>query len=97
MTLDERRLNADKLLNMLPTLRKEYGVSQQGLADIAGLSRSTITKLVGKRELLTWHASLALFLIFKGNARTAILLKAFEIDTDVVNEFLSGKIKEDLK
>ena len=36
MTLDERRLYADKLVNKLPTLRKEYGVSQQGLADIAG-------------------------------------------------------------
>ena len=77
-------------------LRKK-SVSQQALADKAGLSRSTITKIEGKRQTLTWSTFLALFLIFKGNSETAKLLKAFEIDTDDVNAFLSGNNVEGLQ
>ena len=97
MTLNERKIYAEKLADKLPTLRKELGVSQQILADKAGLSRSTITKVEGKRQILTWSTFLALFLIFKENPETAILLKAFEIDTDVVNDFLSGTGMEALQ
>ena len=97
MTLDERKTYAEKLADKLPTLRKEFGVSQQALADKAGLSRSTITKVEGKRQTLTWSTFLALFLIFKENPETAILLKAFEIDTDDVNAFLSGNNAEGLQ
>ena len=97
MTLDERKIYAEKLAEKLPTLRKELGVSQQALADKAGLSRSTITKVEGKRQTLTWSTFLALFLIFKGNSETAKLLKAFEIDTDDVNAFLSGNNVEGLQ
>ena len=97
MTLDERKIYAEKLAEKLPTLRKELGVSQQALADKAGLSRSTITKVEGKRQPLTWSTFLALFLIFKENPETAILLKAFEIDTDDVNAFLSGNNVEGLQ
>ena len=97
MTLDERKIYAEKLAEKLPTLRKELGVSQQALADKAGLSRSTITKIEGKRKTLTWSTFLALFLIFKENPETAILLKAFEIDTDDVNAFLSGNNVEGLQ
>ena len=97
MTLDERKIYAERLADKLPTLRKEFGVSQQALADKAGLSRSTITKVEGKRQTLTWSTFLALFLIFKENPETAILLKAFEIDTDDVNAFLSGNNVEGLQ
>ena len=97
MTLDERKTYAERLADKLPTLRKEFGVSQQALADKAGLSRSTITKVEGKRQTLTWSTFLALFLIFKENPETAILLKAFEIDTDDVNAFLSGNNAEGLQ
>ena len=96
MTLDERRTYTEKLADKLPTLRKELGVSQQVLADKAGLSRSTITKVEGKRQTLIWSTFLALFLIFKENSETAKLLKAFEIDTDDVNAFLSGNNVEGL-
>ena len=65
-------------------------LSQQVLADKAGLSRSTITKVEGKRQTLTWSTFLALFLIFKENPETAKLLKAFEIDTNDINAVLSG-------
>ena len=57
---------------------KELGVSQQVLADNAGISQSTITKVGGKRQVLTWNVFLALFLIFKENPGT-ILLKVFVI------------------
>ena len=97
MTLDERKIYTEKLADKLPTLRKELGVSQQVLADKAGLSRSTITKVEGKRQTLIWSTFLALFLIFKENPETAILLKAFEIDTDDVNAFLSGNNVEGLQ
>ena len=97
MTLDERKIYTEKLAGKLPTFRKELGVSQQALADKAGLSRSTITKVEGKRQTLPWSTFLALFLIFKGNSETAKLLKAFEIDTDDVNAFLSGNNVEGLQ
>ena len=97
MTTDERINYAEKLADKLPTLRKEFGVSQQILADKAGLSRSTITKVEGKRQTLTWSTFLALFLIFKENPETAILLKTFEIDTDDIKNFLSGNNVEGLQ
>ena len=97
MTLDERRIYTEKLADKLPALRKELGVSQLVLADKAGLSRSTITKVEGKRQILTWSTFLALFLIFKENPKTALLLKAFEIDTGDVNAFLSGNNVEGLQ
>ena len=97
MTLDERKIYAERLADKLPALRKEFGVSQQALADKAGLSRSTITKVEGKRHTLIWSTFLALFLIFKENPETAILLKTFEIDTDDIKNFLSGNNVEGLQ
>ena len=91
MTQEERIVLINKLADKLPTLRKELGVSQQTLADKAGLSRSTITKVEGKRQALTWSTFLALFLIFKENTETDKLLKAFDIYTVELDEFLSGK------
>lgn len=93
----EHKKYTERLVDKLPTLRKELGLSQQNLADRIGLSRSTITKVEGKRQALTWSTFLAIFLVFKESPKTSTLLKTFEIDTKDINDFLSGNTVEGLQ
>lgn len=90
MTREKQNLLTANMADRLPVLRKVMGFSQQELADIVGMSRSTITKVEGKRQELPWSTYLALLLIFRENSETNLLLRTFEIDTDEVNIFISG-------
>ena len=67
----------------LPTLRKKMGITQEGLAEKIGVSRST-------KKTMTWNMFLSLVLIFTKNSETDKLLSVMGIYTDDLNEFIKN-------
>ena len=78
------------MVENLPTLRKKLGVSQEELAGIIGVSRSTIAAIENKKRSLSWNMFLSLLLIFTKNDETDKLLSVLEIYTDELNSFIKN-------
>jgi len=81
----------DNMVTNLPALRRVLGVSQEGLAEMVGLNRSTIAAIENRKRKLSWDTFLALLLIFIKSPATDKLLNAMEIYTDEFNDFIKGK------
>lgn len=75
----------------LPTLRRRLGVSQEKLAEMLGVGRSTITNIENHKRTMQWSTFLSLVLIFIKNKETDKLLSAMEIYTDDLNEYIKMK------
>lgn len=78
----------ENMASNLPTLRKKMDISQEGLATLIGVSRSTIVTIESKKKTMTWNMFLSLVLIFTKNEETDKLLNAMEIYTDDSNEYI---------
>jgi transcriptional regulator with XRE-family HTH domain len=76
------------MVSNLPVLRKALGVSQEGLANMIGLNRSTVAAIENRKRKLPWDTFLALLLVFTKNKETDRLLNAMEIYTDELNSFI---------
>ena len=72
----------------LPVLRKKLGMSQEDLAMLVGVSRSTIASIENGRREMTWNHFLSFVLVFTKNQDTDVLLKAFNIYTNELEEFI---------
>ena len=88
--MDENQKNAliENMSDNLPTLRKKMNISQKGLAEKIGVSRSTIATIERKKKKMTWNMFLSLVLIFTKNDETNKLLSVMGIYTDELNEFI---------
>ena len=75
------------LAERLPIFRKTLCLSQGQLADMVGVSRSTITHIENGKEM-GWNTFLSLILIFMNNRETNELLDFYHIYTDDLNEFI---------
>ncbi len=84
-------MKEDLMRNMvknLPTLRRSLGVSQGELAELVGVSRSTISNIENHKQVLQWNLFLSLLLVFIKNKETDKLLNVFGIYTDEFNTFI---------
>ena len=89
----QKTILMDNMVNNLPALRKVLGVSQEGLADMVGLNRSSIAAIENHKRKLSWDTFLAMVLIFIKNPATDKLLNVMEIYTDEFNVFIKGQGK----
>ena len=78
----------ENMVDNLPTLRAKMAISQEGLAELIGVSRSTITTIERKKKKMTWNMFLSLVLVFIKNKETDKLLGVMGIYTDELNEFI---------
>ena len=78
------------MVENLPALRKVLGVSQEGLANILGITSSTIAVVENRKRKLSWDMFLALLLIFTKNKSTDKLLSAMGIYTDELDDFIKN-------
>lgn len=90
--MDERQKSIliENMSDNLPTLRKKIGMTQEGLAEKIGVSRSTIATIEQKKKTMTWNMFLSLVLIFTKNSETDKLLNVMGIYTDELNEFIKN-------
>lgn len=88
MSDNEKETLIKNMVDNLPTLRKKLGVTQEGLAELAGISRSTLANIENRKRRMTWNNFLALLLIFIKNKETDKLLSVMEIYTDELNDFI---------
>ncbi|MGI6377449.1 MAG: diguanylate cyclase domain-containing protein [Bacilli bacterium] len=94
---DKQKQNLIHLLTEnLPLFRKKLKISQQELANMLEVSRSTITNIENRRSPLSWNLFLALILIFNNNEETRKLVEHFDLYCSSLNRFLLGdqKLKE---
>ena len=84
----------ENMVKNLPALRKVLGISQEGLAEMVGLNRSTIAAIENRKRKLSWDTFLALLLILIKSPETDKLLTAMEIYTDEFNAFIKGKTQD---
>lgn len=88
MNVEIKNQLISNMADNLPVLRKKLGFSQSDLAEMIGVSRSTITSIEGKKRPMSWNVFLSLILIFTKNEETDALLKVLQIYTDDLNEFI---------
>lgn len=87
----EREEYMNKMADNLPTLRTKLSMTQEDLAKLIGVSRSTVIMFEKKQRQMTWNTFLSLILVFSKNNETNILLKALGIYTEELESILGGK------
>ena len=60
------------------------------VSDMMGVSRQTLVAVENGKRKLTWGGFMSCFLVFHKNPDTDIMLKAFEIDTEELDEYLGA-------
>ena len=88
MNEKEKKLLIDNMTENLPMLRKKLEITQEELANLIGVSRSTIMAIENQKREMTWNMFLSLVLIFTKNKDTDMLLNVLEIYTDKLNDFI---------
>lgn len=91
MNENQKEIFMDKMTQNLPALRARAGLTQAKLADMMGVSRQTLVAVENGKRKLTWGGFMSCFLVFHKNPDTDIMLKAFEIDTEELDEYLGAK------
>lgn len=86
----ERQVYITKMAENLPTLRTKLNLTQDELAKLIGVSRSTVILFERGQRQMTWNTFLSLILIFSKNTDTNKLLKVFDIYTEELEEILGG-------
>jgi len=87
----ERYEYMQKMAENLPTLRTKLSMTQEDLAKLIGVSRSTVIFFEKKQRKMTWNTFLSLVLVFSKNSETYKLLKALDIYTAELEDILGGK------
>lgn len=87
----ERQEYMNKMADNMPTLRTKLSMTQDDLAKLIGVSRSTVIMFEKKQRPMTWNTFLSLILVFSKNNETYILLKALGIYTEELENILGGK------
>ena len=91
MNENQKEILMEKMTQNLPVLRAKAGLTQAKLADIIGVSRQTLVAVENGKRKMTWNGFLSCFLVFFRNPDTDIMLKAFEIYTDELDEYLGPR------
>ena len=79
-----------KMAENLPTLRTKLNMTQEDLATLIGVSRSTVILFEKGQRQMTWNTFLSLILIFSKNPDTNKLIKALDIYTDELENIFKG-------
>jgi DNA-binding XRE family transcriptional regulator len=86
-SIDREKLISNMTEN-LPALRAQLDLTQEELAGIIGVSRSTVLSIENKKRDMTWGTFLSLVLLFTKNEETNKLLNVMEIYTDEFHAFI---------
>ena len=85
---DEKRNElTQNMAEHLPVLRKTLNLTQGQLAELVGVSRSTIAYIENKKRM-GWNTFLSLLMIFTKNKATDELLTFYSIYTDELNGYI---------
>ena len=91
MDEEKRQGYIEKLVDNLPMLRKKLGLTQQGLANIIGVSSYTILAIEKKQRKMTWSTFLSVLIVCLTKEEVRQILTALNIYTDELIEFIEGK------
>ena len=87
IVIDKEKLICNMAEN-LPALRAQLDLTQEELAGIIGVSRSTVLAIENKKREMSWGTFLSLVLLFTKNEDTNKLLNVMEIYTEEFHSFI---------
>ena len=79
------------MVDNLPMLRKKLGLTQQGLANIIGVSSYTVLAIEKKQRKMTWSTFLSVLIVCLTKEEVRQILTALNIYTNELIEFIEGK------
>ena len=88
---EKRKTLIGNMTDNLPALRKKLNLSQEELASLIGVSRSTMACIENRKREMSRNTFLSLILIFTKNRETDKLLNVMEIYTDELNDLIKNK------
>ena len=88
---EKRKTRIGNMTDNLPALRKKRNLSQEELASLIGVSRSTMACIENRKREMSRNTFLSLILIFTKNRETDKLLNVMEIYTDERNDLIKNK------
>ena len=97
MTNSQKDLLLNKMVESLPVLRKQAGLTQSQLAELIGVSKFTVLAIEKRQRPLSWNTFLSLVLVFGKNPQTEKMLGFFEIDTESFNQMMQFPQKNNAK
>ena len=87
ISIDREKLIVNMAEN-LPALRTQLDLTQEELAGIIGVSRSTVHAIENRKRDMTWGTFLSLVLLFTKNEETDKLLNVMDIYTEEFHAFI---------
>ncbi|MBR3597841.1 MAG: hypothetical protein IKL47_12805 [Clostridia bacterium] len=91
MDEEKRQKYIEKMVDNLPMLRKKLGLTQQGLANIIGVSSYTVLAIEKKQRKMTWSTFLSVLIVCLTKEEVRQILTALNIYTNELIEFIEGK------
>ena len=91
--MDLLKKDRDKLCQTmagcLPMLRVRLGLSQEDLARRVDMTRQTISAFESNQRIMPWNVFLAFLMLFTGHPATKRLLRAMDVYTPELDDFLT--------
>lgn len=92
--LENKDTYIEKMVENLPVMRKKLRLSQEALAEIIGMDRSSVTRIETQKMKMSWSIFMLLLLYFDKNEATSALLRTFKIYDDAIDDYISLEYKK---
>lgn len=83
----------EKMTENLPVMRKKLRLSQEALAEIIGMDRSSIARIETGKMKMSWSTFMLLLLLFDKNEATSDLLRTFKIYDETIDDYINLEYK----
>lgn len=91
--LESKDIYIERMVENLPVIRKKLRLSQEALAEIIGMDRSSVARIETKKMKMSWSTFMLLLLYFDKNEATSALLRTFNIYDDAVDSYIKLEYK----
>lgn len=89
LTKEDKDILCQKLAELLPSLRKMMGLTQQKLGDKCGFSRIRVSHIENSIEKMSWLQFMSIMYVCSFNAHAVSFLRMNEIITEATEDYFS--------
>lgn len=87
---EQKEKYIQRLTDELAMLRAKANITQEGLANLIGISRQTYSAIESKRKPLSWNTYLSLIFIYDSIPETSSIIRKLEIRPEELMDQLSN-------
>ena len=93
--LENKDAYIEKMVDNLPVIRKKLRLSQEALADIIGMDRSSVARIETGKMKMSWSIFMLLLLYFDKNEAISASLMTFNIYDKTIDDYINLEYKKD--